>query len=361
MERLRTDVVVIGAGPAGSTTAEHAALGGAEVIVLERRPTIGSPVRCGEFMPSLEEVQRIFPKALDLAPLFDIPSSLHNLETEHIRIYSPSLRHWDVPFTGYTIERDHLDQHLANKAEKAGARIITGCRCLGYHDGLVQAEGLEVEAKVVVGADGPLSRIGRDLGLERSTDLCPAVSAQVKGRFDPIPEMYFGSVAPGGYAWIIPKRDGANVGLGVAPRFAKMKVGDYYARFLEQKGIPYQKPAGKFVPMSGPIPQAVKGNGLLVGDAAGHVMAVNGGGIPIAMITGRFAGTIAAEHLKKGIPLARYEELCREQVYGPLVTAVHTKWLANTCFGSRWRLEMAMRLLGQRRINKLIRCKPVLP
>lgn len=361
-QRIKTDVVVVGAGPAGSSAAEHAALGGADVVVLEKRPVIGEPVKCGEFMPHLEEVQRIFPDAKDLAPLFEVPSDLRALETDVIRIYSPSLRHWDVPFLGYTTDRNRFDQHLSRKAERAGARIILGTSCERVSGNIVQAEGLEIEAKVIIGADGPLSRVGKEVGLGRSIDLCPAVTVPVKGDFEPVPEMYFGTVAPGGYAWIIPKKGVANVGLGVSPRFAKDTVGNYFERFMEMKELKTDLPVtGKFVPMSGQIKHAVKGQVLLVGDAAGQVMAVNGGGIPIAMITGRFAGRVAALNVKQGVTLEEYERLCRKEVYGPLRTAVRTKHLANLCFGSTWRTETAMRALGQRRIDKLIRCRPVLP
>lgn len=361
-ERIKTDVVVVGAGPAGSCTAEHAALNGVEVVVLEARPIIGEPVRCGEFMPSLEEIHAIFPDALEIEPLFDIPQDLRMLVTEKIRIYSPKMRSWDVPFSGYTTDRNRFDQYLARRAEKAGAKIMTGTKVTNVKDGLVIADGLEVEAKVIVGADGPLSRVGRSLGYERSNDLCPAVTCQVKGDFEPIAEMYFGTVAPGGYAWVIPKKGEANVGLGVATRFAKMTVNEYFRKFLELKGMsPDTDISGKFVPMTGPIKQAVRGSSILVGDAAGQVMAVNGGGIPIAMMTGRIAGRAVARHVKNGAPLTDYQDMCRKQVYKPLFTAVRSKALANTCFGSNWRLEQAMRFLGQRRINKLIRCKPVLP
>ena len=100
---------------------------------------------------------------------------------------------------------------------------------------------------------------------------------------------------------------------------------------------------------------------MVVGDAAGQVMAVNGGGIPISMMCGRIAGQAAADSVIKGKPLKAYEDKWRRELGKPLRTSVHTKWLANTCFGSQWRLDTAMQLLGQRRINKLIRCKSVLP
>ncbi|MGD0818341.1 MAG: NAD(P)/FAD-dependent oxidoreductase, partial [Methanomassiliicoccales archaeon] len=282
---VKVDVVVVGAGPAGSTSAEHAALKGVSVLILEKRPQVGIPVRCGEFMPSVDEMKGIFPKANDLDSLFDIPGDLRSLSTEMIRIYSPKLRHWEVPFAGYTTDRDRFDQYLASKAVKAGAELRTGLECTKVKRNTVSTPEMDIEAKVIIGADGPLSLVGKSLGYGRSTYLCPGVSVRVKGEFEPIPEMYFGTVAPGGYAWILPKKEGANVGLGVAKRFSQMPVGEYFDQFLEFKGIQTtEKPMGKLIPMSGPIKRTVIGDSLLVGDAAGQVMAVNGGGIPISMI-----------------------------------------------------------------------------
>jgi digeranylgeranylglycerophospholipid reductase len=359
---VKVDVVVVGAGPAGSTAAEHAALNGASVLILEKRPQVGIPVRCGEFMPSPDEMKRIFPKASDLDALFDIPGDLHSLPTEKIRIYSPKLRQWEVPFSGYTTDRDRFDQYLASRAVKAGAELRTGLACTKVVGNIVSTSEMDIEAKVVIGADGPLSLVGKSLGFARSTDLCPGVSVQVKGDFEPVPEMYFGTVAPGGYAWILPKKGGANVGLGVAPKFSRMPVGEYFDKFMRFKELKSSdKVMGKFIPMSGPIRRTVIGSALVVGDAAGQVMAVNGGGIPISMMCGRIAGQAAADTARKGMPLTAYEDRWRRELNGPLRTSVHTKWLANTCFGSQWRLDMAMRMLGQRRINKLIRCKSVLP
>ena len=192
VEKVEVDVLVVGAGPAGSTTAEHAALNGAEVLLIEKRPVVGEPVRCGEFMPHVEEISQIFPDALDIAPLFEIPGDLRLLETAYIRLYSPKMRSWEVPFAGYTTDRGRFDQYLAKRAVKAGAKLITGVKYNGLRDGVALADGMEIKAKVVVGADGPLSKVAKDAGLGRSTDLCPAVTVQVNGDFDPMPEMYFG-------------------------------------------------------------------------------------------------------------------------------------------------------------------------
>jgi digeranylgeranylglycerophospholipid reductase len=360
-KEIKVDVVIVGAGPAGSTTARYAAEGGADVLVLEKRPQVGVPVRCGEFMPSLEEMNNMFPKAGDMAELFDVPSDLRSLDCSAIRIYSPKFTRYEIPFSGYTTDRDRLDQYFAVQAEKAGARILTGQKVVKVEEGVVQTEDLSVKAKVIVGADGPLSIVGKSFGLDRSKDLCPAVTVQVPGDFDPVPEMYFGTIAPGGYAWIIPKKGSANVGLGVSRKFSNATVLDYFDKFVKVKGITAGKPDGKFVPMSGPIKRTVAGQALVVGDAAGQVMAVNGGGIPIARITGRVAGKAVAENVLKGVSLTKYEEEWRRQVYKPLRTAARTKVLAELCFGSAWRTETAMKFLGPRRMHNLICCKPILP
>ena len=70
------DIIVVGAGPAGSTTAEHAAAGGASVLILERKKVVGEPMACGEFIPAVEEMKGSFPKAEHLDELFDLPEHL---------------------------------------------------------------------------------------------------------------------------------------------------------------------------------------------------------------------------------------------------------------------------------------------
>ena len=356
----KVEVLVVGAGPAGSTAAEHAALAGAQVLMIERRPVVGVPVRCGEFMPQTDELRRIFPAAEETGALFDLPSRLRSLETEELRIYSPKLRRFEMDFHGYTTFRDLFDQHLAGKAVRAGAELRTGVSCTGVQDGLVSTSQGDIQAKVVVGADGPLSIVAKSLGLERSWDLCPAASAFAPGDFEPVPEMYFGNVAPGGYAWVIPKKEGANVGLGYSRRYARGDLNYYWREFLRFRPLEAGKLRGKTVPMSGPIPKTVKGDALVVGDAAGQVMAVNGGGIPIAMICGRIAGEVAARRAKGAGDLIEYERGWRAQVGGPLRTALGTKRLAMMAFGSQWRLEQAMRLMGPRRMGRAIRCQSVL-
>jgi len=133
----------------------------------------------------------------------------------------------------------------------------------------------------------------------------------------------------------------------------------HFDAFLGSRGLTVSDRYGKMVPMSGPISKTVVGNALVVGDAASQVMAVNGGGIPIAIICGRIAGECAARTVRSGASLEEYERQWRREVGGPLRTAARTKNLASLSFGSQWRLEWAMRLLGVKGMGRAIRCQSV--
>ena len=210
MDRTDVDVLVVGSGPAGSTTARYAAMGGASVMFIERRPEVGVPVRCGEFMPSIEEIKGMFPNYVDEDSLFDIPQELRCLETHGIKLVDPKGKITLLDHEGYTTDRDRFDQYLAKLAVEEGAVLERNCLFKGIENGVAKTSQGDVRYKVIVGADGPGSRVARSLGLPRNQNPYPAVTAQVKGDFEPYLYMFFGDVAPGAYSWIIPKDGRAN-------------------------------------------------------------------------------------------------------------------------------------------------------
>jgi digeranylgeranylglycerophospholipid reductase len=171
-------------------------------------------------------------------------------------------------------------------------------------------------------------------------------------------EMYFGKMfAPGGFAWVIPKRGCANVGLGIQK--SRTPLHRLLQDFLSLKGFKTKKINVGFVPISGPIPKTVLGNVVAVGDAAGQVMATNGGGIPLAMICGRLAGKVIAEHIQNNVSLEKYESLWRRDVGTELDNAVRTKNLADYFFKTDFTLEFAMKRLGVKGMEKAIKCKRI--
>lgn len=351
------DVVVVGAGPAGSTTARYAAGRGLDVLLVEKRDVIGTPIQCGEYVASDEEVVSLFPSVRDVADLMEVPHRIRQIETPVIRIWTPQGRHFDIPFSGYTVERDKMDQGLAEQAEREGAEVATGTTCLRVRGGEVVTNRGTFTAKVVIGADGPRSRVAREVGLPWPVS-SPAMSATIDGDFTDVTELFFGNLAPGGYAWIIPKRACANVGLGTWQHF-NGKLTSLFDAFLAKRHLPRVRGTGGYVPVLGPIAQTVRGNTLLVGDAAGHVMATNGGGINVAMICGRIAGRVAADHVERGVPLSTYEAAWRAVVGERLETGARIKRLADRFFPSDRLLELAMVLLGRRRMERAIRCRPL--
>lgn len=361
---MKTDVLVVGGGPAGSMTAKYAAMAGANVTVLERRSQIGVPVRCGEFLPCLEEIKAMFPNAEDLEETFSFPSNLKLRHTKGIKLVDPKGKETILELEGFTTDRDRFDQHLADEAKKAGAEYIMNCAYEGLCDGKAVTSQGEIEFKIIVGADGPGSRVARNLGLEKNHRPYPAVTAQAKGDFGDYVVMFFGGIAPGAYSWIIPKKDQANVGVGFSPKFANAKVGDYFDIFVKKNNFEIMnKLEGKYVPSEGPIPKTVAENGMVVGDAAGHVVSVNGGGIPLSLIAGKICGTVAAGVVQGKASVNDYEKSWRYVMYKPLKTAAFNKKLADifAFSGAEWRTTFCMGVLGKRRMGNLIRCKKIFP
>ncbi|MGD9962366.1 MAG: geranylgeranyl reductase family protein [Thermoplasmata archaeon] len=356
---MEVDVLVVGAGPAGSTTARFCAGDGIDVLVIDRRREIGFPVQCGEMLPHVGEMYTIFPKGERLEELFTVPPDLVSGESERVDLVSPGGRTYRCDFKSHILDRRSFDKRLAKLAVDAGARLETSASFLGLKDGVAETTLGQIKAKVIVGADGPNSRVARQAGLQNPALRYPAVTCQAEGEFAPEVKMYFGNVAPGGYAWTIPKRGGANIGLGFDPKVFRGRPREAFDSFVQRMDCTCGDVTMGLVPMSGPVPSTVRGNVLLVGDSAGHTMATNGGGIPTAIIAGRVAGRTIREHLLGSCPLEDYERRWKDLMLGPLRTSVRTRRSADMVFGSDRLLGAAMFILGRRGLDRAIRCKRV--
>jgi digeranylgeranylglycerophospholipid reductase len=351
-------VVVVGAGPAGSTAAGQAAALGASTLILERSPKVGEPVRCGEFLPSLDEIKRICEPTVDLEEIFDLPGHVFGAFLERARAYAPSGRVYEVDFQGHSIWRSRLDKHLAKRAEEEGAALWTETPFLELRDGVVRTPRGPVKARVLIGADGPLSTVARAAGFPEHDLLFPALSLPVRGSFEPVFEAFFGGIAPGGYAWIIPRRTDANVGLGVKPDLRQEPLHLSLKRFIRSRGLKAEgRVTGGFVPMSGPLAETVRGNVLLVGDAAGQVLSTSGGGIFTAMICGHLAGRAAARFVLGQGPLEDYERWWRRSVGGALERARALFQAMAPAFEDPESLEEMFRLLGPDGLAASLRCQ----
>lgn len=303
----RYDVVVVGAGPAGSTAARTAAGAGLSVLLLEKRQEIGSPVRCAEgvghdlLAPFIAPDPRWISAEVTGAQLtVSGPDHREMLETEGGR--------------GYVLERRVFDRALAEEAARAGAQVRVKTAAVGLlREGnavrgvVLQGPGgrWEVRAEVVIAADGIESQVGSWAGLETTLPLKDAMScaqyllAGIDINSSRI-EYYVGqAVAPGGYAWVFPKGKGmANVGLGVQADLVSQPALNYLNRFIESQphlasGSPVTLVAGG-VPVAMPPPRLATDGLMLVGDAARQVDPLTGGGITNGMAAGRLAAEVAA-------------------------------------------------------------------
>jgi digeranylgeranylglycerophospholipid reductase len=324
MERLKCDVLVVGAGPAGSSAARAVASGGLEVLVVERRDTIGVPVQCAEFIPA--------PLLGEIDPARDfVVQSVSGMESV---LPDGGISVMRAP--GLMIRRDLFDQSLARAAEEAGARLLTSTRVLRMEEGEVvvrskgESEEERVTAGVIIGADGPCSTVGRWIGSE-NRNLIPAVQWRVP-LASPMErtEVHFREDFYGGYGWLFPVGREANVGLGRKRRNNDdERIGEVLERFvsrLAEEGKIESRPIGTtagWIPAE-PVRKVTKGNVLLVGDAAGHTHPITGGGVSQAVIGGRMAGKWAARAVETGdlSLLGAYEEEWRE-LFGDIQTRAH--------------------------------------
>jgi digeranylgeranylglycerophospholipid reductase len=334
MKLIETDVLVIGAGPAGSSTAKHAALNGAEVILMDKKSEIGSPKRCAE------GVSKEGLKKLGIEP----NSRWVTKELSGVRLISPNGTDvWmkedqvKLPEAGYILERKVFDKFMAMDAARSGATIMIKTLARGMrkdYDGYIvscesMGEDFEIKAKIVVGADGPESRVGRWGGLKTAVkpkNMESGIQFEMVGleMEDPdVIEFYFGSVAPGGYAWIFPKGDDiANVGLGIVSTVTDKSAYEHLIEFVKncpatQNAQPVELNVGGD-PVGGMTKTLVKDNLMIVGDAAGHVNPLTGGGIITALEAGMYAGEVAAAAVKEDNftekRLKEYQEKCKKEI-----------------------------------------------
>ena len=367
-------VVVVGAGPAGSTAAEVAARD-AKVVLIDQKSEIGSPVQCGGFLPEYSELVRLMPRARLPQTLIEIPERCILHRTRLQRIYSPSGKGKEFPVAGRVLDRRAFDRHLASRAARAGARILPATRA-DLTEGTLRLSGRfsgAMRPEIIIGADGPHSIVSRAMGNPgQELGICLEYEmVDVKIDADAA-EMYFtASYAPGGYAWIIPLGpDTANVGVGVRSSYlGGRKLPDILDRFIREHPIAAKKlGCGEvlavmrgLVPAGGSPGMIQRSNMLLAGDAAGHVMATSGGGIPLAMVAGRIAGEAAIGHLRDRVPLQEYPSRIREEFGIELSRSVRIRKMVDMAMKSDSLMNALFATLSPGQMKSVMRAQIPLP
>ena len=361
-------VLVVGAGPGGSATAQRLAEQGLDVLVLERRQVVGNPANCGECVPLWGEMHETYPKIRDdewLQEYFQFPHWVIAKKLDWMRIYGPSMRSYGFELQCISVHRLQYDGHLADRAINAGAEVRTGIELRNVkaqpklgRDLYVTNEG-RFSADYVIDATGSLAHVARLRGQgSRPGMQLPTVFCQAVGEMPDSFDIFIGSVAPGGYAWIIPKGDDiANVGLGVHHRHIDGSLKDRLDEFCQSLGYEVLSWGGGWIPLGGMVKTAVHDNVLAVGDAAGLVMPSNGGGIGQAIVSGKMAADAVVAHLRDGTPLAAYDATMRGAMGKQLAISTRTKNLFWTFCRNDWMTSAAMRFLGVNGMRRAVGCR----
>ena len=313
------DVLVVGAGPAGSGAARASAMAGAKTLMVDKKKEIGTPVQCGEVI-GLELVKRSGMRIPENAIVARHQFTRFVLGREVVIDNAEAYWH------AVTVERKIFDKHLAFRAARAGADVQADTKLLSVKmDGdavkscLLSHQGEEVELspKAIVAADGVHSTLSKELKAEffSPQDVARGVEFELVAKKD-VPQcmqIFIEQEIGLGYGWIIPKgRRKANVGLGLVGVNASRRsfLEDWItghpvvSRYFDVDKVLEVKIGDAPVPgfLGGPV----RGNVLFCGDAAGQTLAFVGEGIMPSYICGSLAGKHAAMLSQGGEQ--RYEE-----------------------------------------------------
>jgi geranylgeranyl reductase family protein len=275
------DVAIVGAGPAGSTAAYHLARGGASVLLLDKA-TFPRDKPCGGGVTL--RAARLLPFSIE--PV--VEDSVERLECG-LRYRQHITRQARGPLA-YMTQRRRLDHFLLQKAADAGADVREG----------ETADARELDARIVIGADGCNGSSAKQLGLADRIVHGVALEANY-----PYMSRYAGmmvleiAILKGGYGWIFPKGDHVNVGVG-GNQEEGPKLRAELRRMCEEWGIDpdaAQETRGYRLPQRLPGTRLVRGTTAVIGDAAGLVDPLSGDGMYEAFLSARLAADAALEVL----------------------------------------------------------------
>ena len=292
---MRPDVLIVGFGPAGASAAAAAAAAGCDVLAVERRGVIGTPVQCAEFVSAVLSLPAV---SWDAVSTQSILRMLTMVEAE-----APEERD---DFRGRMISRLQFDQALARYALARGARCLTGTTVTKIRPdgGVGLSNGVEFRPRVIVGADGPRSRVGAAIGRTNSEFVATRQVTLPMMRPHDATDIFLRAAYRGGYGWLFPKGGSAHLGIGVdhacrdrlKPLLRELHV-ELAATGRVATGAGTHLTGG-LIPVGGRL-HSIGALGqtcvLLAGDAAGLTNPVTGAGIEAAVRSGALAGAAAAQ------------------------------------------------------------------
>jgi digeranylgeranylglycerophospholipid reductase len=327
---IECDVLVVGAGPAGSSAARAAALGGAKTIFIDKKTEVGAPVQYTECVSGF---------LLPFLPI-KVPQNQFRWKIEGIRFWADRITVDRVGalWEGYSVDRNHFDKWLSQEAVAGGASLRLDTELVDLEfDGsgnvkkaVIKTGGSveEIMPKVLVAADGVKSTTLNLLGEYKPQmgDVAEVYSWEMRNldlRSPNMKQIFFGDFTPGGYAYIFPRsKTVANV--GVCGLMREKEIQKHFFEFLDVdlvkrqvKDAEYSLEKTKDAVWGNLSGKKVYGNVLFAGDAANHNLKPFIEGILPSMVSGNLCGELGVKMLAGATFESEYYEKEIEKVLHP--------------------------------------------
>jgi geranylgeranyl reductase family protein len=284
----RFDTVIVGGGPAGSTLAYRLAGAGASVLVVDKaRFPRDKPCGGGLTMRAVRQCP------VDPSPVVEEEVDIIELR---FRYRDAVVRHAHGPVVKMT-QRRRLDAFLLDAARECGVEVREGT-AVQFDPGntLLLGKGERVRAEAIAGADGANGTTARAVGL--GAGIVHGVAYEGNVPYGTLSRERYARTAvieladiPGGYGWVFPKGDHANVGVG-AWQSEGPRIRDHLRRLCEGHGLQpeqLQSLRGHRLPLRRPGTPVAGRRALLLGDAAGLIDPVSGDGMYECFVSSRHA------------------------------------------------------------------------
>jgi flavin-dependent dehydrogenase len=287
------DLGIVGGSFAGLACARSAALRGMKVAVLDSKPESGARVRTTGIVVK------------EASDEFDLPARMMR-KIHGVRLYAPDDRSLDLSAPGYFFQATDMPglmRWMADEAARAGATLMYGRKfdgALEHERGVAMGD---LHASFLIGADGARSRVAERFGLSRNRHFLTGLEIECEPLAG-VDERFLhcfadSKIAPGYIAWVVPGVGVTQIGLA-ASRQAKPDLGALLKRlkaYYDIREVRVTARRSGLIPSGGVLKNIGTSRVLLVGDAAGMVSPVTGGGIHTALHFGRRAALLVGEYL----------------------------------------------------------------
>jgi len=373
-ENTTYDVIIIGGGPAGSTSGYLLSKAGLKVIIVDKARFPRKKLCAGLLtQKTVQLIDFLFHETVESLRKKDVI----NFESCYYEVFSrdrciAKIRHRNRPF--YYVDRSVYDNFFLQKAKEEGAEILEGEMAISTDyrkNEVVTSSGKTLRSKYIIGADGVYSRVRRKLFSEKqNSELWQRGLAttfevfidrkKVRNAPESYSRIYYGFVK-WGYAWVFPNKDRVIIGLGGLNIKNGKKMLSSFREFLSSLGLAncseIQAPKGHAVPYGNFLKNPVRESTLLVGDAAGFADPMLGEGIYYAHKSAQLASLAIIQEIREGKNVgATYREKLGEHVYPQLIGTKNLRWLlfseVNSC--SRYIALYGVLGLFKKQIVKMI-------